>query len=397
MTEFDIYTGKITYKDIEFSFVFDKRELRLIPPKDMQREVELWFMEEIKEGCYTLGKSVYIDDDFLVGTTTETNQKFIFIPSHHSVGRYNSTLFVDIRAYILHKYDEDGINRLSFSSSEIDYIFPTTSAFNYPSWSKDGRVAVETKDFASTTSEPREFVVDDKNVTVSFGITRITNSKISKPPITLKSVMFFEFEKTRDYMFILKLCNIAKEFIQYLCYRRNINNFTIDVSAPAKDGKHQKIANMFILDSEESLTENETLEKNKYICYNFISGNEGTILSDIAKGTLYTRHIPISYNHGRRIDASRFVMITAAFEWEFKRLYPNGVKRSPKIVEAENIATTHIESLISQNTGTLKNIYKFLKKLIKTDSLQKEIQQVGKDFADIIDVLGNRLYTLNNE
>lgn len=31
--ELDLYTGKLTYKDIEFDFVFDKSELRLIPPK----------------------------------------------------------------------------------------------------------------------------------------------------------------------------------------------------------------------------------------------------------------------------------------------------------------------------------------------------------------------------
>ena len=28
-----LYTGSLMYRDIEFSFVFDKNELRLIPPK----------------------------------------------------------------------------------------------------------------------------------------------------------------------------------------------------------------------------------------------------------------------------------------------------------------------------------------------------------------------------
>ena len=30
--EFELYTGKLKFKDIEFTFVFDKKELRLIPP-----------------------------------------------------------------------------------------------------------------------------------------------------------------------------------------------------------------------------------------------------------------------------------------------------------------------------------------------------------------------------
>ena len=70
MTEFDIYTGKIEYKGIDFSFVFNKKELRLIPPVERRRDVELWFMEQKGKGVYTLGKSVYIEDDYLTGTIT---------------------------------------------------------------------------------------------------------------------------------------------------------------------------------------------------------------------------------------------------------------------------------------------------------------------------------------
>lgn len=32
--DLNLYTGKLTYKDIEFNFVFDKSELRLIPPQN---------------------------------------------------------------------------------------------------------------------------------------------------------------------------------------------------------------------------------------------------------------------------------------------------------------------------------------------------------------------------
>ena len=32
--ECEIYTGKLTYRGIDFTFVFSNEELRLIPPKD---------------------------------------------------------------------------------------------------------------------------------------------------------------------------------------------------------------------------------------------------------------------------------------------------------------------------------------------------------------------------
>lgn len=78
---------------------------------------------------------------------------------------------------------------------------------------------------------------------------------------------------------------------------------------------------------------------------------------------LYTRHIPESYAAGKHIDAARFVMIIAAFEWEFRRVYPDGIPRDEKQKQIEEKATEEIEKLIQNSTGKLKNKYKFFKAL----------------------------------
>ena len=88
-------------------------------------------------------------------------------------------------------------------------------------------------------------------------------------------------------------------------------------------------------------------------------------------------------------------MITGAFEWEFRRLYPEGVPRSKKNREIEEIAESAIQDLIANSAGRLKKKYQFLKKLLKSDSLQNEILQVGKDYDDIIGKYGSNLYRLN--
>lgn len=44
-----------------------------------------------------------------------------------------------------------------------------------------------------------------------------------------------------------------------------------------------------------------------------------------------------------------------------------------------------------------KEIYKFLKRLFASDSLQAEIIQMGKDFSAIIGKFGEHLYHMNNE
>ena len=207
---------------------------------------------------------------------------------------------------------------------------------------------------------------------------------------------YFEFEKTNDYSFITKLWSIAKSFIQFLCYRQNVGLPEAIISAPIENGKHGSVATFYVV-GETNTVEPNTLDKGRYIKQQYIAGYEGEILNDISSNNLYQRHIPLSYKQGCSIDAARFVMITAAFEWEFNRTYPNGVPKKASTIEAENTATIEIEKLINSSSRKLKKIYRYLKKQIKNDSLQSEIERVGKDYADIIDMFGNHLYQINNE
>lgn len=56
-----------------------------------------------------------------------------------------------------------------------------------------------------------------------------------------------------------------------------------------------------------------------------------------------------------------------------------------------------IENLFKSSTGKLRDKYRYLKKRIKDDPLQSEIEQIGTDFAEIIDLFGKRLYSINGE
>lgn len=88
-------------------------------------------------------------------------------------------------------------------------------------------------------------------------------------------------------------------------------------------------------------------------------------------------------------------MITAAFEWEFNRNYPEGVVKSKSTTEAEEKVSKAIMDLLENSSGKVKDKYKFLLKLVKSDSMQPKIIQIGKDYSSIIDVFGKRLYGLN--
>lgn len=400
--DLDLYTGTLRYKDIDFTFAFDERELRLVPPDDKRHLIEWdWKMKPIGEGAFTLADPIPVGEEYLVGVCNETKHKIVFIPKQGShLYLYNSVVRIELTAFVLCRLDRDTIDRVAFTCPEINYIHPVNQAFsltiNPNDYADKGVITLNTLEFDTTTTEKQMFTVDGKEVNVYFGISRTVSTKIHEPPLSLKSALMFEFQATDDFAFILRLWWIARDFIRFLCYRKNIYIPTIELSAPSEGGKHESFATMLLLDQDGKI-ETDTLQKGRYIKQVYIKGHEGTILSDIATGNIYLRHLPNTYEAGRHIDAARFVMITAAFEWEFRRLYPDGVRKSDTTLEAEACVSEVIQEHINSNSGKKRAIYKFLKKLVKSDSLQTEILQVGKDFSEVLNVFGGRLYHLNGQ
>lgn len=400
-TELDIYTGKLNYKNIEFDFVFDKEELRLIPPTDKRTEVRFGvLMKKNGEGpAYTFALP-NMDEPYLIGKCNESGQTLIFLTKQGShIGSYNEVLFVEVAGYILCKTDSKPISKMSFSGPEIDCIHPVTQGFSCKfdpdEFNTRGILAVTTEDFDTTTTEPQTFQVDGKEVQIYFGISRGLSTKVGEPPLTLHSTMILEFDPSEDYPFIVRLWFVAKTFVQFMCYRKNVFISKVNLSTPAEDGKTSTFASFYML-NESGDGEFETLQKGRFIKQSYLSGKEGEIFNDIAANRLYTRHIPDTYEFGRHINAARFVMIMAAFEWEFSRAYPEGIPKGEDELALEEIVTEAIQVLIDGSTGDLKKKYKDIRYHIKkSDTLEKKIIHMGENLDSIIGIFGKQLYSLN--
>ena len=398
-----IYIGSLQYQNTDYQFVFFDAKLQLIP-LDKSNRLSMWKFrkKEITNGVYTWDEPPRMEEEILTGICYESGQPIVFLPKKGSyISRKNAVLFIDLRAYIICKYSRNSIDRISFSSPEIDCIHPATQALEYTldiqSFINNGTFSISGKDFEYTTTSKQFFVVDTKTISVSFGISRGISTHIGEPPITLCSNMLFEFDAITDFTFILRLWHIAKQFIQFLCYRKNIQFRKIELDAPCEDGNHETFAELYVLDQNNE-PEIEALNDGRYIKQTYISDHEGQILSDIANDNLYLRHLPESFRTGKHIDAARFVMITAAFEWEFDRLLPGGITKSKQRIDAELAVSQKIKELADASSGKQKDIYKsLLKSISRAPSLANKIQKVGSELGSIIDPFGKRLYSLNKE
>lgn len=203
--ELDMYTGNLKYRDIDFTFAFDKKELRLIPPKDKRHTVEWeWTKQEISKGVFTDADPIIVDESFLIGESNETNRKIIFIPTvGKTLSFYNAVVIVSIEAYIICKHDSCTIDKVSFSCPEINYIHPVKQGITYTLPADDshnnGVISVSTPDFEATTTETRLFTFDGKEIRVHFDTSRTISGSIHEPPLRLNSSLVFEFDNTNDY------------------------------------------------------------------------------------------------------------------------------------------------------------------------------------------------------
>lgn len=366
--EFEIYTGELEYKGINFTFMFNKKELRLIPPKDKVQEIEFgWFAKEISPGCYSFGELPCMEVPFLEGTCNEDGRKIIFIVKQgSSIGRYNAVLTIPFIGYILCRFHRDFVDRMNFSGPEIDCIHPIRNAFSFAYGEdslKNGVFTIKTKNFEETTTERQKFTLDGKEVHAHFSITRGIGVNIGDTPLKLHSSLTFDFDSTDNKQFLFDLWRVAKRFIQYLCYSNNITFNKVELLAPYEEGMHEGFAEM-VITADHSETDLECLKKGHYIPQKYLSGFEGLILNDIAESRLYIRHLPETYEKGRHIDTARFIMIIAAFEWELRNVFPEYAK---------------------QKQGK------------RRVTLAEKIENAGNAMSSIMDIFGIPLYRLNNE
>jgi len=362
-------------------------------------ENNMLYMEEVK----SLGKGWLVPDwlsnppnfegDYLKGINAENGNKVLFKTYPGNAGFKNMQINIRIQYYIELQRDVT-ISKLSFTGDEINYIYNIAQGIESYGFTEEGTASCKTKSFEETTSPTEFFNVEDKEVGIYFAIYRGINFQ-SCYPLNLYSSINLMFNANNDYDFLAHLCYIVKSFLGFLCYRNDVQFNEIMLYTQETLDQYKKVGKMVFANREEE-KEDEKIVKERNVTYKAIKGKLGNILQDIENEKLYLRHIPDSYKHSLKVDCSKFIMITAAIEWIFKNLYPDGLRHSNSTLKAQGCVREELEKKITESTGEIKKQYKFLQRLVGSDSLSQKIVQIGNDYDSLLGIIGQYLYNLNN-
>lgn len=396
------YSGTLKFKDVDFVFVFDGSELVLIPPKECKNDIMWgWLKKEICPGVYTSGDPLTVDVPYLDGFCNETSKRLIFLTREEStVGSRNSTLYINVAGYLECSPNTNGFCRMTLSGRALNYIHPVNRAFSQVFDSDDltekGIISIRTNGFDRTSTVKRAFRFEGRDIAAYFSVGWTCSMKISTPPITLNSSMIFEFDETDDYWFFYRLWHAAEDFLKYLTFSKNTLIEDCSLQAMYDDSHYPSTAEFKLARSSEPF-DTKPLEKGRYIQLSLLDPYEIKMFGAIADGEIYLRHIPETYEKGHTLDASDFVLTSAAFEWEFDQAYPSGAVKSEARVAAEQRASAQMDECINQSSGKAKKILKYAKKSIGFSNLESKIVQAGRDFHEMIGVFGEGLYKRNDE
>ena len=147
-------------------------------------------------------------------------------------------------------------------------------------------------------------------------------------------------------------------------------------------GKYYPVAQMILFIHNIDEAEND-----------YIKAIDHKILRAIIDEKIFIRHMPENELKRNQITPQSFVIVSSAFEWEFKQLFPNGVehKKTNKIEEIKN-------DLLQLSVNYDKQKKKVIKKIVEEigrDNLESKIIYTNKRLSNISEIFLQYLCDFN--
>ncbi len=364
-----------TYKDSVITLYFDK---------GLTEEINIDFNSE--------NLCLSEDDLYLLGYDIENGKKIIFFVNEIPKDIYGCVRQdIMVYSYICYNGDIMKITGMQFYNEEINYFGGIRKGYQIEIENME-RFSLITNHYADTKEE---FEFNDGSENIKCTLSKETSLNLDTiTPISIQSILSLHFNDTNDYELLRKRYYIVKQFFSFICYRKNIDFRKILLLGRDENDKMTIIGtihNNYKLEKEDERIVKKTVK------YDLLKSHIKDIFELISNDNLYTEHIPSTYNDRLKITPSRFILITAAFEWSIRGIY--NIPISEKQERVKNDILRVISDLKEKEdyNHNLRKQLEFYKKIIENidSNLSKKISYALKDLSVILEKFIKNIYKIN--
>lgn len=381
--------GNIEFQNNKYFFTFDNYVLKLL-----KTETNIIPIDDVID-LFDMSKKDDIPE-ILVGKSINQQYNFICFYINGISERTIDTYEFNVYAYIELSNDKFEFDRLSVMADELNWFYNVRKAYDYSIAFETGETKVNLKTFEQLNTN-FNFMYNNNEIDVHFNISR-NISNMSRFPITLDSTLSFDFETTDSFTFLLDIYGIIKNFIMFITYRQNINIYNMAIKKKSKNGKYRKIGNFHVKSSLDTFLEDKETMQKRIINFDSLKSGCSKLMYNLGVERIYLQHIPYNTRDMHTITPSRFILVTAAFEWEFSNIYSDvKLLKSHDYKEVNETMNNFIDSLINSYTGKKKKYIKYYKKIIQNSgmNLSEKLIHAFKEHSDNIDIFIKNLYVIN--
>jgi len=386
-----ISTGLLEFEGSKCVFKLKKFSLDIEVIEDRDKT----FIEDL-DFMFGDSKKEFSFPYFIKGKDFESGKNIFF--SLRSLYQSNSKTYKGkINFYILSDYDDLNYDCIQIGSMELNSFHQISQAYSFSHSPKSGEGEVKIEPYDNSLKE-FSFNYNTENISCRFSIGRFY-THLSSTPIKFQSNLNFYISNTVDFNKALELTYISKNFLNFVTYRKSvdINTITLKRLDPEKN-KYFIIGNMFIEDINSEFQEEEKVVRERIIPLPLIEDGLNTLFEKFANKEIYLKHIPDSFKARSIITPSRFLMVTAGFEWQFRAIYSEETEENNnKYIKEKEEILSFLEEKIDNNTGKVKKYFKGIKSLVNRSNmtLADKICWSLKEFDNVLKIFVNHIYSLN--
>lgn len=383
-----IVFGELIYENRKYQFEFEDNILQMY---EFKSELVSDSTQGIPLFAFFPGEKPQMDS--LTGVCYPDGHSILFLDVVDA-GTRNNVLLYRVRQHIEYKKafsSSTPISCLSIQADELNYIYPVGQTYKY----ELDETGINSISIQSSPDDQRwTFNLNETCVTVSFDIMRTFT--YDESPLRLQSALYMEFEPTEDHDFITRLFTIGRNFLRYVCYRRNINITQSSVYAHDENRKIWLVGSFDAAWLHTDYPETKKRMKRNIIPVSSLGNSLGYLFQKLSDDTLYLRHIPESIKDARGITPAHSVMLTAAFEYEYHQLYPEGIKHKEKTQKKHELIKSGLDSLIAdERYDSVKTQFERAKNILTNDNLEAQLNQAFKELSVCFESHAKSLFDLN--